>query len=119
LDGPSSSLSDHSTFNTSTGVQSTASLPLPNIFTVQNLQQQVQREQGQSISATLNHQEAATQDQRHQQQDTDDDLATFLALESVFGVGFDEQKSGDDGANDNLSGESASASGDSWLPNPL
>jgi len=119
LDGPSSSLSDHSTFNTSTGVQSAASLPLPNTFTVQHLQQQVQREQGQSISATLNHQEAATQDQRHQQKDTDDDLATFLALESVFGVGFDEQKSGDDGADDNLSGESASASGDSWLPNPL
>ena len=102
LDGSSSSLSDNSIPNSSTGVRSTVNLPVPNIFSVQHLQQQEEQANN-----------------RHQRQDTDDDLATFLALESAFGAGFDEHGSAGDGADDNLSEGSASASGDSWLPDPL
>lgn len=102
LDGSGSSLSDNSAPNSSSGVRSTVTLHVPNIFSVQLLQQQEQQA-----------------NKRHQPQDTDDDLATFLALESAFGAGFDERGSAGNGADDNLSEGSASASGDSWLPDPL
>ena len=92
------------------------SLPLPNIFSVQHL---LQRQQEQGASATLTHPAAPSQLQQQQeqsQQDADDDVATFLALESVFGAGFDERS---DSAEDNRSEGSTSVSGDSWFPDSL
>ena len=113
-----SSLSFSDSSTSSTAVQSAMnSLPLANIFSVQHLLQRQQQEQ--SASATLNHPAAPFQLQQQQeqcQQEADDDIATFLALESVFGVGFDERS---DSAEDNRSVGSTSVSGDSWVPDHL
>ena len=115
LDESGSSFSDNST--SSTAVQPAMnSLPLPNIFSVQHL---LQRQQEQGASATLTHPAAPSQLQQQQeqsQQDADDDVATFLALESVFGAGFDERS---DNAEDNRSEGSTSVSADSWFPDSL
>jgi len=112
-----SSLSFSDSSTSSTAVQSAMNrLPLPNIFSVQHL---LQRQQEQSASETLNHPAAPSQLQQQQeqcQQDADDDIATFLALESVFGAGFDERS---DSAEDNRSEGSTSVSGDSWVPDHL
>ena len=112
-----SSLSFSDSSTSSTAVQSAMnSLPLPNIFSVQHL---LQRQQEQSASETLNHPADPSQLQHQQEQcqrDADDDIATFLALESVFGAGFDERS---DSAEDNRSEGSTSVSGDSWVPDHL
>eukprot|EP00563_Minutocellus_polymorphus_P015672 CAMPEP_0181054920 /NCGR_PEP_ID=MMETSP1070-20121207/18935_1 /TAXON_ID=265543 /ORGANISM="Minutocellus polymorphus, Strain NH13" /LENGTH=444 /DNA_ID=CAMNT_0023134221 /DNA_START=3 /DNA_END=1337 /DNA_ORIENTATION=+ len=120
LGGSGSSSSDNSTASSSTaGDRSAINLPVPNIFSVQHLLQR-QQQTASSSSATLHyHPGAPSQVQQQQQcrQDAADDIATFLALESAFGAGFDERSYG--ASEDNLSEGSTSASGDSWLPDPL
>ncbi len=112
------SSSEHSTTSSSTELdqqlyKQIVSMPVPNLFSVEHIQQQDEPQGSQNNNFSNMNNNTHVQQQQQQQEDQHDsrhnDIATFLALESAFGAGYDS---------DNYQSEGSTTSY-SWFPDPL